>query len=364
MQGLILSIIFYNIILFIIYSKYKKGYTYISGKSMFFYMLLFIAYGTYGTHVGDYLRVNEMVEYIGQSPDYIIAGNFEPQYSMLAKFVHGNYVLWRLIINSIAFIGLGYFLHKSNLNDYRTLLLFTALSLFLVACNRGQWGQIYFFFGLYLCYYRKWSYLLLTIAAYFSHASLLVLFALIPISFLKINKYLAVLFLGVVVLSLGYFQDSFDALVSTGIDNEYYNAKLNSYTNQNTNNFFGASIGETIQSLLSFAPKYVFYFYLSYLLFKNRYNDDQDKARNAIMIVSLILFWSSIVCNFLDLGTGTIARRLFEMTSIPMLILVRYVFVDEKEKYYDKLIKWEILAMEVQFAFFIYYAYANPHFLD
>ena len=114
MIGLILSFLFYNIIVFLIYRHYRRGEYKIPISQLILFTLLFIAFGTYGNHLGDYWRINEMVDFFGKSSIDVEEGfAMEKHYYLLAKLVNGNYILWRLIINCVAFIGFAFFLGRA-----------------------------------------------------------------------------------------------------------------------------------------------------------------------------------------------------------------------------------------------------------
>lgn len=361
MEGLILSFLFFNIIVWLIYKHYRRGEYKISTKNLFCFTILFIAFGTYGNHLGDFWRLNEMIELFGKTSVLDIGRSMEIQYYLLAKWVDGNYVLWRLVINVVAFVGLAFFLRKSDMDNYPTLLLFATMCLFWAAGHRGWWGYIYYYFGVYLFYKTgKLWYLIFPLVSYYSHASTILLIALLPITLFKFNRYVAIgliLFLG---LGIGVFQEYFDSVVSNGMDNEYYSQKIETYANQNVNNFFGSSIGEYLQNFFSMVPKYLFMFYMSKkVIFDKVYLKYMSREQNALTSVSVILFFVSIMAFFMNLGAGTFASRIMSMSTFPMLILVNYVLVGNKAKYIPKMTLWFFLSIEFTYIFSIYYAHVH-----
>lgn len=357
MEGLILSFIFYNIIVLLIYKHYKRGEYNISTKDLIWFTIAFIAYGTYGNHLGDYWRLNETIKLFGTTAVWDIGRSMEIQYYLLAKWVDGNYVLWRLAINVVSFVGLAFFLKKANMDNYPTLLLFATMCLFWTAGHRGWWGYIYYYFGVYLFFKTKrpW-YLIFALFSYFSHASNILLIALLPITFFRFNRFVAmglIIYLG---LGLGVFQEYFDGIVSNGMDDEYYTQKVETYANQNLNNFFGASIGEYLQYFFLMAPKFLFMFYMSKkVIFDKEYVRTMSRGQNALTNVSILLFFVSVTAFFMNLGTGTIASRIMSMSTFPILLLANYVLVGRKAKYIPMMTMCFFLTIEFTYIFSIYY---------
>lgn len=361
MEGLILSFIFYNIIVWLIFRHYRRGEYNISTKDLIWFSILFIAFGTYGNHLGDYWRLNEMIEFYGKTPDFDIGRAMEVQYYLLAKWVNGNYVLWRLSINVVAFVGLAFFLRKSNMDNYPTLLLFATMCLFWAAGHRGWWGYIYYFFGIYLFYKtNKLWYLIFALFSYYSHSSTIILIALLPITFFKFNRFVAIGLIVFFSLGIGIFQEYFDNIVSTGLDDEYYSQKLESYANQNVNNFFGSSIGEYLENTFSKVPKYLFMLYMSKMVIFNKfYVETMSREQNALTNVSIILFFVSVMALFMNLGSGTFASRILSMSTFPILFLVNHVLVGNKAKYTPKMTMCFLLSIEFTYIFSIYYAHVH-----
>ena len=150
MVHIIISFLFYNLLLIIFYRHYKKGDYYINKSDLFFYTILLIAFGTYGGGEGDYLHYKKAVENIHSLADVFYYTGMEVQYYYLAYLSEGSYTLWRFFIFSIQFFGLGWFLYKAKLNTYPILLTFTSLFLVTSVYGRVYWGVIYFFMGCYL----------------------------------------------------------------------------------------------------------------------------------------------------------------------------------------------------------------------
>ena len=188
MGHILLSFLFFNIILLVFYKNYRKGNYYIKKGSLIFYTILLIAFGTYGTGEGDYLSYKRVVELIHSTIDVISLNGMEIQYNYLAYYLGGNYTLWRLVIFSVEFIGMSWLLYKAKLNTYPVLLTFVAVCLLLYTYQRSYWGVIFYFLGLYLLLEKKNPLFLILIGlCYFSHTQNIVLLVLLPLSFINLK---------------------------------------------------------------------------------------------------------------------------------------------------------------------------------
>ena len=98
MGHILLSFLFYNILVIIFYTRYKRGGYYIKKSDLIFYTLLLIAFGTYGGGEGDYLHYKEAVEDIHSLADVLYNKGMEIQYYYLAYILGGNYTIWRLVV--------------------------------------------------------------------------------------------------------------------------------------------------------------------------------------------------------------------------------------------------------------------------
>ena len=361
MEGLIFYILLFHVTLLLCYIPYRQGKFYISNSKLCFFMILFILLGTYGNHFGDYFRYSEMIEIYGKSPWYDIGISMEPQYYYLAKIVDGSPTLWRLIIYSIEFIGLGFFLKKSNMNTYPTLLFFIVSCLFWATGHRAWWGLVYFFFGTYLCFYkRNYLYLLFCLAVLYSHSSHFILFCLLPIAFLRFNKYVAIFVIIMMLSSLNVFQDYFNTILIEGMEDEYASQKIHTYSSQGGQKFFGDSIGEILQNVTSKVPIYIFYIYLFIrVIFNRNFRINMPTEVNAIVNISFCLFMAALVFNLIDTNSGIFATRILTMCSFSAILIAPKVLIGNKEKYYHKLIKWKWISIELTYIIALYYTIVN-----
>lgn len=364
MEHILLSFVFYNIILIIFYNHYRRGHKYITKSSLFFYTILLIAFGTYGGGEGDYLHYKESVEEFHTLFDVMYYNGMEIQYNYLAYVVGANYDLWRLVIFSIQFIGMSWLLSKVKLNTYPVFLCFITICLVLYTYQRAYWGVIFYFMGLYLLLEKKNPLFLIIIAlCYVSHTQNIVLLALLPLAFVNFRKwqlFLVFLLIGVLATIL---KDYFTAyLDSGGVEGaEYLNDKAQRYSEGGLGNF-GNSIGEYIMFIFRYVPLAVIVLTCLKMIFSNR---DRYlafyKPFRGIVNITIGLTIASLVVLFADLGAGTFFYRIISMTLFPVSLLLPYMVENRivKKQSFNRYIWIYISVAEMGYMKDIYYAYAN-----
>lgn len=366
MAHIILSFLFYNFLILIFYSHYKRGHYYVKKSNWILYILLFIAFGTYGGGEGDYLQYKEAVESIHSLADVLYYNSMEIQYYYLAYLLDGNYNLWRLIIFSIQFLGLGWFLNKARLNTYPVLIAFTSLFLVTSVYGRVYWGVIYFFIGFYFLVEKKNPlYLLVVALCYVSHTSNLLLVALLPLGFIELRKWHLVLIILLFSTITAAFNDYFNLfLESGGVEGaDYINGKVDTYsssTSMYVHSFLGDSIGEKLVFLLRHVPLLIMLIQiLSLFIGSNNRFETIDKPFRRIINVYLGLILASLVFLFADLNNGTYFYRVLAMTFFPITILLPYLVKNHyiKKRAFNYYIFLFLFATEVNYLKDIYYAY-------
>lgn len=365
MGHILLSFLFYNILVIIFYTHYKRGDYFINKRHLFFYTLLLIAFGTYGGGEGDYLHYKEAIENIHSLADVLYYKGMEIQYYYLAYLLEGNYTIWRFVVFAVQFIGLGWFLYKAKLNTYPVLLGFTSLLLVTSIYGRVYWGVIYFFMGCYLLIEKKNPLYLIAVAlCYFSHTSNLILIALLPLSFINLKKWHIVLIIALFGTIITVFNDYFSTLIDNGgVEGaDYLNIKVNSYSIQtsNYNNFWGNSIGEMIIFMLRHIPlllillKILFYFLRSYGDFEKIYKPLQ-RVINVYLGINLV----ALVFLFADMNNGTYFYRVLAMSFFAITLMLPYM-VDHKiitKRIFNVYIVLFLVASEANYLKDLYYAY-------
>lgn len=364
MGHILLSFLFYNVLLIIFYSHYRKGNYYIDKPHLVLYTILLIAYGTYGGGEGDYLHYKESVEEFHTLFDVMYYNGMEIQYNYLAYIVGANYDLWRLVLFSVQFIGMSWLLYKAKLNTYPVFLCFVSICLVLYTYQRAYWGVIFYFMGLYLLLEKKNPLFLIIIAlCYISHTQNIVLLALLPLGFINIRKWqllLVILLIGVLATTLKeYFTIYLDSGGVEGAD--YLNDKAQRYSEGGLGNF-GNSIGEYIMFVFRYVPLAVIVISCLKMIFvnRNRYMAF-TKSFRGIINITIGLTIASLVVLFADLGAGTFFYRIISMTLFPISLLLPY-FVETKtikKATFRAYVLVYILVAEMGYFKDIYYAYAN-----
>lgn len=364
MRHILLSFLFYNILMIIFYNHYKRGHYYIDKPHLVLYTILLIAYGTYGGGEGDYLHYKESVEAFHSLFDVVNYNGMEIQYNYLAYLVGGNYNLWRLVLFSVQFVGMSWLLYRAGLNTYPVFLCFITICLVLYTYQRAYWGVIFYFMGLYLLLEKKNPLFLIIIAlCYFSHTQNIALLALLPLGFINIKKwqlFLVIILIGVLATIL---KDYFIAyLNSGGIENaDYLNDKMQRYSEGGLGNF-GNSIGEYIIFACRYVPLIIIVLKCLTMIFTNRKRYLYfTKPFRGIVNITIGLTITSLVVLFADLGAGTFFYRILSMTLFPIAILLPYLVENKtmRKQVFKGYVWVYILVAEMGYIKDVYYAYAN-----
>lgn len=362
MTHILLSFIFYNILLIIFYYHFKCGNKYIGKKNLLFYTILLIAFATYGTGEGDYLHYKENVELFRSLADVSFYRGMEIHYNYLAYFLEGNYTLWRLVIFSLQFVGMSWLLHKAKLDTYPVFFSLVAICLVLYTYQRSYWGVIFYFLGIYLLQEKKNPlFIIIIVLSYFSHTQNLVLLGLLPLGFINLRSWhllLVFLFMGVIAATLkDYFNYYLD---SGGVENaEYLNYKVDLYSRGGKGNF-GNSIGEQITFFIRYIPVVIIVLIWLKLLFTKRkkYLSLYKPFRRVVNIM-IALVITSLVILLSDLGSGTFFYRILAMTLFPVSMIMPEMVKNKimKEKLFYDIIGIFVFATEVSYFKSIYYAH-------
>lgn len=364
MGHIFLSFIFYNFILSLFYSHYRKGHYYIDKTHLIIYTLLLIAFGTFGTGEGDYIHYKEDVERFHSLFDVLYHSSMEIQYNYLAYFVGGNYTLWRLVIFSVQFIGMSWLLYKAKLNTYPVYLSFITICLVYYTYQRSYWGVIFYFLGFYLLLEKKNPLFLIIMAlCYFSHTQNIILLALLPFGFISIKRWqlvIAVLLIGIAATALK--DNFFEYLDSGGIeDADYINGKMKDY-GEGTAVYFGNSIGEFVIFLFRYVPFAIFVLSLVKMVLTNRHKYlSYCKSYRSMINVTIGLVITSMVVMFASLSAGIFFYRILSMALFPFSILLFYMVENKtiKKSSFNMYILIYIIGTELGYIKDLYYAYAG-----
>lgn len=367
MGHIFLSGLFYNIILIILYRHYKRGEKYIKTKDLVFYTILLIVFGTWGSGEGDYLHYKERVETFNTLFDVTSVTGMEVQYNYLSYLVNGNYTLWRLVIFTIQFAGMSWFLYKAKLNTYPVYTSFVAICLLMYTYQRSYWGIIFYFMGLFLLIERKNPlYIIPIILCYFAHTQNVIVLLFLPFAFIDIKRWhiaSMIAFFGVIT---SLFRDLFVSILNSGsnADSRYFNEKASLYGESN-GNYLGGSIGENVLFILRYLPVIILAISWGYMILKDRktYMACLKPYRSFINTVlglvtlALLFFLSS-------LGSSLFVYRILSMTLFPIAILLPYFAENDRKKMesFTKYLWVYIVCSEISCIKDFYYAYMGGGF--
>lgn len=322
-----------------------------------------ILFGAYGGGEGDYFTYKEAVESIHSLVDVYYFDSMEMQYYYLAYMLDGDYFLWRIVIFSIQFIGLSWFLYMAKLNTYPIFFCFTSICLYSSIYGRSFWGAIFFFMGVYLMIERKNPLFLIAVAlSYFSHTSNLVLIALLPLGFFDIKRrhILLIICFGFII---PYFHEFFtDYLYYGGIEGtDYLNSKLIIYS-ESSLRFLGNSIGEVVTALLRYIPMFTILFILLKLIFnsRNKYIGILMPSRRIINI-TLGVVMVSFIFLFSSIGGNVLAYRVLNLIIFPLSLILPYLVENKivSKKKFHIFMLFFILSIELNYIKDLYYFYVG-----
>lgn len=364
---ILLSLLFYNVLLLIVWNHYKKDHYYIKKSNLFILTLLLVAFGTYGGGEGDFWKYKDMVEATHTLFDVTFSNGMEMQYYYLAYLLDGNYYLWRLVLFSIQFLGLSWFLNKAKLNTYPIILCFISFCLVSSIYGRSFWGAVFYFMGVYLLLEKKNPLFLIAIAlSYVSHTQNIVLFAMLPLAFIDIKKWHILLFILLFGTLASLLSDTFTSILDTGgIEGaDYMNDRMESYRDSELG-AFGNSIGEYIITVLRYVPMaLVFITWFGLIFLKRDVYLSYYKPYRRVLNISIGLLLASVVVLFASLGGGTFFYRILGMVSFPLIILIPYMVETKtiKRKTFNMYIFIFAITTELNYLKDIYYALANGNF--
>ena len=284
------------------------------------YFLLFIYLGTYAYFTGDYAHYQHEISRLSTNP--LNPTHMEFVYIFLAKWVNGDYTLWRLHVFVTMFLLLGYLLKLTRTNNFQTLFWY---SLFILPDAVGGRCPIaitaYFIAVVYLSRRKYLQGFFFAILGAFMHKTILPILLFLPFSRIKINSKLFVLSYPLfLIVGITFNRYLIDYLAAYGfISKESFEGYL-----QYDKHLF-ASIGGTIGFFIMFLPyNFAVIANIKALLgYKIKIKD--------ISIVRLRSFTNVFVL-FLLLGlflfgtTSPMFYRYYEMLKYPLLLLLPYMY--------------------------------------
>lgn len=334
---------FYLLLLLFLSSKNKiEGTKKISTSQNNGIIVTFIMFGVFGVCYGDYFEYEGLVKqaykiYHSYSGDrWYIYIHMEPIYNYLAVICQGNYYLWRLIWFFCQFVFLGFVFKKVGINTYNSYLVFSFFALQSVCAGRVSWGITLFWLGLYAFLYTgKKFYLLFVALSVFAHNSMLILFALIPLAFLKIKKGTIIVFILLVPLMFTVLRNTLEnitlyinVLGDTGYS-DFLNVRLrHGVISEEEESFFGKSLGENIQIFMLYIPLYYIFLRMTYDYFSRKI----ILPRNLQFFFNMNIYMFMFTC--VVLASGLEIRSLYQRSLMMLYLPVFMLTYAANRKFY------------------------------
>lgn len=342
------GLIFYlSLVLFFINKssyQYKRS---LSGTELFVLLFMFVLYGVFGLCFGDFWSYGALVgeayeryKLTGGGEGWATYLHMEPLYNYLAVLLHGNYYLWRAVWYIVEFSGLIYLFKRLNVATYESFYLLSICALYSICAGRVSWGITFYWLGIYTFYRtRDYKILLFVAASFFAHNSMILLFAMLPLSLLKINKTIVVLSLLIlpsISAIFGDFLNDITEQLTMLSDLDSANAmsiKLETYKNAESFQMWGRSIGENVQYVVSRIPLY----YMILVFVRNVLNKKIKLTKGGAKLFSVMFFLFDYTCIVLvaQIGSASFYDRYLMMLYLPIFILMfiecRPCFVNRRD---------------------------------
>lgn len=256
--------------------------------------------------------------------------HFETIYYWLLCNINFTYFVWRFIV-----WGLATFLMIQSLKRLAIPARYSCCAVVLfylttIYVFRGSLGIAIMFYGITLLFNpiktnHLFSYLLgliLIVISYYFHRSMPLLFALIPLSFIKPNKkiiILSILLFPVMVFVTGYILEYIILNGVNGMSDDFSNKAI-SYSKTD---IFEINIKGYIRKLFIYGPVYLSLFYVTK---KTVF----EKNVMPLRIRFFYMFWYlmvyvATVCNFQSTG-GWFFPRFMYMSNFPFAVVMAYIF--------------------------------------
>lgn len=309
-------------------------------KATLLFLLFFVA-ALIGLQNGDYIHYKDLVKEAASYNQTSLFENdvfmhMEPIYNILARFVGGNYLLWRSVVFGGAIVIIFSLVPRIGFNNYCFILYLVLIYTDGLIVGRLSWGVVLFFCSMVLLKQtNNYWYIFLLLASLMAHKCLLILVALVPLIFLKFNK--KFIFLGAVgFFVLSSLLDIFFSDISVMNDMVEDSSRiLSSYIEGDDVyiSVFGRSLGEKI----IYIPRFIAVF-LVVIVMTRRIVFQKATVPNymhALMITVSSLFLLAFTVSIGSYGDGTLAYRYLQISYFPCVFIISFSIVN---KYLSRLL--------------------------
>ncbi len=297
--------------------RYRKLFLYIG-------VLLF----TYVSIYGDFFNYMDMV----YTYNKMSTTNYgEPIYGDIIEKVGKNYLLFRIVVWTPALIFTYLTFKKFQLQTYNSLYILFVGFILTFANLRASLGLSIYYLGLSILLashkhniFNLLAGITIILLSFMFHRSIIVLIAMTPLCFLRLNKKVIVMIFCLFIFGLFWFMENFDNFLTSDIilSNADIAKKTQGYATKDVGE---ANLGGYIHMFVRYSPYLVALFVTSYYLL--------GKSRlfiapyiKSLYNFFLFLFLLSIPTLFLGLSNMVFFERILFMSFIPLVVIWSYMF--------------------------------------
>lgn len=219
--------VFYNVIIWLIgfiiaYTHYKNqnnsgAINSRSKAAIWIFYVLALLFSLYTFFGGDAQRYEEFVTSGYLDYDNELVHEHEEVYVWIARFVKGNFLLWKVIVYGLALSLVYQSSKRLKCNNYTTILGFSLLAFLSYGATRGVLAYSVFVFGLSFLDDKKLLLRIIGIGIIISsiafHSSMLPLVLFTPLTYFRVRKSGFVLILIVLIVILSSIAGIFSGLL-------------------------------------------------------------------------------------------------------------------------------------------------------
>jgi len=298
-------------------NQIKRNDKYIPQKNYFIIFIFFLAYSLFTGFGGDNERYSFFFEEGYKL--YFMGGEenigIEPLYAYIAKFVNGNFLLWKLVVYGscllITFITIKRFKVKNDI----TLMFYSLMCLSSIGTTRAVLAYSIFLLGYSFIKEKEKKQKLfgcfIIVFSYFAHSSMIVPILLTPFVFIKINKkivYTLIILFPVLIYLFNTYYNVFLA------GDYYYVNKFETY-----NEYDYATTRSKTMNILNNIMYFVIIPPIYYGL-KSLFKENASTQFKHIIRFTFLLLYFTFVILFSKLDNPTFFNRYF--TMIPFFLFI------------------------------------------
>lgn len=361
-SGHTLSNIFYCVIIYLLfivvyYKRYVTFALYQYNKTNYWLVLAALLLIITACIDGDWFSYREMV----YNYDFIVGAynHGEPIYAYIIRFIHNNYLLFRIIVwgGALGITCLTFYRFGVNINT----AVFFLIAVFLVKFNysRATLGMASYFLGLsFLLKPGKSNIFIRFIIVVFCfwggyefHHSIILLIFVTIVAYLPMEKpYVVLILLVLLPFFASFFHDNF--LLIDQLENEYISKKLNNYIERDTGS---SNIYGKIAGIISYGAFILPIIIDTIIVAKNSKTIELPIKRlyRITIVTSLLAFMFA----FMGLNSTVFIYRILFMTMIPLTILTVYLYENKLMtlKTYSAVVIWGVCSISYKLLHLIYH---------